>query len=72
MDCDSHSNGNEECAHSPMIGHEDCAIEQGNPECGDRNDLYPAGNSLVFEKVGYVAAQFRVVHQPVIQLPVSA
>ena len=54
-------------AESPMLGNEDGAVEQRNPDHADGQDLDLQRYSLMYHEVLNVRSQFRMVHQPVIQ-----
>ena len=57
----------EEEAEGPVLGHEDGAVQEGEPDHGDRNDLDLQRDGLMGHEVPDIWSKSRVVHQPVIQ-----
>ena len=57
----------EEEAEGPVLGHEDGAVQEGEPDHGDRNDLDLQRDGLMYHEVLDIWPKSRVVHQPVIQ-----
>lgn len=72
MNCNAHRYQDEKSSERPMLRNPDCAIKQGKPESRDRNDLDMKRYRLVYHEIGYVAAQTRMIEQPVIQFSVAA
>lgn len=57
----------EEEAEGPVFGHEDGAVQEGEPDHGDRNDLDLQRDGLMDHEVPDIWSKSRMVHQPVIQ-----
>lgn len=66
VDGDSCGDGHEEETEGPVPGYEDGAVEQGQPENADGDDLDLQGNGLVLQEVGDVWTEAWMVHEPVI------
>ncbi len=65
--CDCRCQKDEEEAEGPVLGHEDGAVQEGEPDHGDRNDLDLQRDGLMGHEVPDIWSKSRMVHQPVIQ-----
>jgi hypothetical protein len=66
-----YSNGDEHQAECPVFCDKDGTIQKCNPQGGNGHHFYPERDSLMDHKVLYVRAQFRMIHQPLIQTLVA-
>lgn len=65
------SNQYEEQSENPMVGYAYGTEQQSQPEHWYCNYLYPHGYSLVLKEIRDIRTEFRMIHQPVIQLSVA-
>ena len=64
--CDCRCQKDEEEAEGPVLGHEDGAVQEGEPDHGDRNDLDLQRDGLMDHEIPDIWSKSRMVHQPVI------
>ena len=67
MGRDSGGQQQEEEAQSPMVGHPEGAVEQGEPHKTHRDDLHPQRDGAMLPKVADIGPQARVIQKPLVE-----